>query len=149
MLMKPPADEYKFKSTADLKAHYAAVHKRIYGAPEREKPEERVLPKHLVWKGVSVESVIDHVARFYKISKTDLVESKSSAHVKVRHIAMYLAYYSGKKTLRHIGNRMHLHLNTVAGGIQKIMDRIKTDPYLNAEIKALKAQIEEIGKHAV
>lgn len=149
MLMKPQVDEYEFKSAADLKAHYAAIHKRLYGAPEREKPEDRVLPKHQVWKGVSVESIIDLVARFYKISTTDLLESKGASYVKVRHTAMYLAYYCGKKTLRHIGNHMDLHLNTVSEGVRKIMERRKNDLFLDREIIALKAQIEEIGKYVV
>lgn len=132
-----------------MKAHYAEVHKRLYDGPQREKEKPRYVDGKLIWKGVSVETVITLVAKFYKVSEIDIREGKVSALVRVRYTTMYLAYYTAKKTMRHVGRIMGFHLNTVCEGIRKIGDRRLHDAILNGEINALRAQIEELGKHVI
>ena len=83
------------------------------------------------------------------MSIPDLLEGKVSAYVRVRYVTMFLAYYSGRRPMRHIAKVMDCHLNTVCDGIRKIHDRRLHDAVLDSEMNALRAQIEELGKHAI
>jgi chromosomal replication initiation ATPase DnaA len=144
MMMKPPIDSYHFTSTAALREHYAAVHKRIY--PEQQKQKEDLKSERKpVWHGVSVQEVISLVAEFYKTTISELLQGRVSGLVRVGYVTYFLAYYTGRRPLRHIASVMHCHLNTVSDGIKKISDRRQRDATLDSEMVALRAQIEELG----
>ena len=41
MMMRPPVDNHIFANEAEMKAHYAAVHKRLYDRPQKEKEDPK------------------------------------------------------------------------------------------------------------
>lgn len=141
MWMRPPPDNHTFANAAEMRAHYAAVHKRIYG--EISKKPRKVIGKSIVWKGVQVEAIISLVANFYRISAIDIRKSKTQSVVRIRYVVMYLAYRVARKPLRNIGNAMGFTLNTVHEGARKIQDRRLHDAVLNSEINALTLEIEK------
>jgi chromosomal replication initiation ATPase DnaA len=145
MMMKPPADSYQFTSTAALKEHYAAVHKRLFPQQQKQDTKPDIYDKQ-VWNGVSVQEVIALVAEFYKTTIPDLLHGRVSGLVRVRYVAYFMAYYSGKRPLRNIAKIMGCHLNTVHDGIRRISDRRRRDAVLDSEMVALRAQIENRGK---
>lgn len=154
MLMKPLPDNHVFANAAEMRAHYANVHKRLYDRPQTEPQEQRI--EKPVWKDVPVEQVMALVAAFYKVSVFDLCEGSQQIHpgrptranvglVRVRHIAMFLAHNYSKTTMRQIGHVMGYQLNTVYEGVRKIKDRRLHDAVLYSETNTLIAQIEELN----
>jgi chromosomal replication initiation ATPase DnaA len=110
MKMIPPADTHTFSSAAEMFAHYAAVHKRIYG-PAKQQEMQKIVEKP-IRRGLQVETVISLVAAFYRVPVHDLLEGKTASLVRIRYVAMFLAYWFGKRPMRNIGRVMHYHINT-------------------------------------
>lgn len=145
--MHPLLDKHAGKSEAEMKAHYKAVHQRIYGNPQREKEDQKkVIDNYLPPppKGIAVHRIVEVVAKFYKTSVPELLVSHVPGMIKVRYIAMYLAYYSGKKNLRKVGLAMNFHLNTVCDGIRKITDRRKYDSVMVTQMNELEEIIKRL-----
>lgn len=143
MMMKP-LEDHPWQSTAELKAHYAAVHKRLFDRPRREEPPQTKYEKK-VFFGIATEKVLEMTAAFYKTSKREVMHGSHSGLVRVRHITFYLAYYIGKKNLRHIAKVMECHLNTVSSGIQRVMgDRRRHDATMVSEMQVLTNQLEAL-----
>jgi len=88
------------------------LHKRIYRPTKQQEEVQKVNPIPVL-RGLPVETVIALVASFYRVPVHDVLEGKTSSLVRIRYIAMFLAYWFGKKPMRNIGKIMHFHINTV------------------------------------
>lgn len=92
---------------------------------------------------LSVDKIIKTAARFYGVSKMDLVSSRRTANiVGPRMVAAYLAKTMTARSLpeigRRIGGRDH---TTILHSVRKIEKRIKCDQKLAAEIDEIKRMV--------
>jgi len=142
MMIRSLPDTHTFTSAAEMREHYAAVRKRIYGISQKQKIE--CIDKSS--RSIPFDIIISLVADFYLVSLADIISGKTSVLVRIRYITMYLACRVGKKPLRHVCKIMRVHFNTVYDGIKKIQERRHHDAVLNSELDALTARIEQLPR---
>jgi len=139
MLIRVPPDTHTFANAAEMRAHYAAVHKRIYGDITKEAPK----PTKIIGKKISVDSVMTITSVFYRVPIQDILIGRNPLLIRIRYIAMYLSYHVARKPMRHIGKVMGYQINTVFEGVRKIKERRVRDAILNSELNVLTRRIEE------
>ena len=143
-MMRPAIDKHTFANAAEMRKHYAEVHKRLYGpASNGRSPVVKREGKPL-WVGLKVDRVLSVVADFYHIQMADLLMGKTAALTNVRYVSMYLAYHVGRKSIRHISKVMGYHFNTVLEGVQKLQFRRKCDAVLNAQVNELAIRLKAL-----
>jgi chromosomal replication initiator protein len=94
-------------------------------------------------QALSIEEIIDGVARFYHLEPDDLTGARRTKDLALaRQVAMYLAREETSSSLVHIGvslgNRDH---TTVMHGHDKIEREIEEDDKLRREVLAIKAAL--------
>jgi hypothetical protein len=96
-------------------------------------------------KRPTVRQIISAVARYYKVSGTDMMSSRRTASiVRPRHIAMYLSKTLTLNSLPEIGKRMGgRDHTTVLVGLRKIQQQRQYNKELDAELTDLTATLTE------
>src|SRR5262245_35675827 len=136
MMMQSLKDR-EWKSAAELKAHYAAVRKRIYqpdnvyvSPKEIAKKKEIVEIKPRSREAIctmQVETFVSIASMFYHMPMSDIMRGGHKAQIRVRHIVFYLARTIARKSLKHIGGVMGYQINTIYEGVHKVALKRATD----------------------
>ncbi len=140
---------YEFSTAAELRNHYAGVTRRL-NSPPQAKPQVQPAPSPKppppddpqARKALNPVRTIIHAAALH--SGFDVFDILSHRHradvVRIRHIAMFLAYKLTSMSFPQIGRQFeHRDHTTILHAVRKIERLIKVDEAMAASVAAVRA----------
>ncbi len=134
--------QYELEQRMPTVKSIAEIMRKLSKDPHQ--PEESVGFHALPAKRVTMQDIMEEVSRYYSVSVADMLSGSRVREILVpRQIAMYM----GKKHLsmsfvrlgEAFGNRDH---TTVMNAIEKIEQRLRHDPQLMREIRAMEKEVK-------